>query len=285
MVFAFFIVATFYMMKISEIHMITQRTIYLIFTMLVLVSCKDTNESSRKIEPVRVITPNAETTPEDLLLEMVINAHGGELYNEANFSFRFREKEYTFANSGNNYTYTVESSANGDTIIDVFKNGKFSRFMNDQLLELSEKNIAKYSEALNSVIYFVTLPHKLNDPAVIKKYKGTATIKDKNYEILEITFEKNGGGKDFDDVFHYWINSESHKIDYLAYNYRVNEGGVRFRSAYNKRVVSGITFQDYINYKAPVGTPLIDLPVLFEKGELKELSRIETENIINLTDL
>ena len=59
-------------------------------------------------------------------------------------------------------------------------------------------------------------------------------------------------------------------------------GGVRFRSAYNSRKVGGIIFQDYINFKAAVGTPLANLPKLFEQGKLKELSRIETKNVVQL---
>ena len=62
----------------------------------------------------------------------------------------------------------------------------------------------------------------------------------------------------------------------------MNGGGVRFRSAYNSRNVGGIIFQDYVNYKAEMGTPLGDLPKLFEQGRLKELSKIDTENVINL---
>ena len=68
-------------------------------------------------------------------------------------------------------------------------------------------------------------------------------------------------------------------MDYLAYNYKVNGGGVRFRSSYNRRNVGGIIFQDYINYKAEVGTPLKDLPTLYENDKLKEVSRIDTENV------
>ena len=68
----------------------------------------------------------------------------------------------------------------------------------------------------------------------------------------------------------------------MAYSYSVNDGGVRFRSAYNPRTIDGIRFQDYINWEAPVGTPLKDLPALFEKDKLKELSRIETVDVRNL---
>jgi hypothetical protein len=36
--------------------------------------------------------------------------------------------------------------------------------------------------------------------------------------MLWSNFGQNGGA-DFDDEFHYWINKQTHKIDYLAYNY------------------------------------------------------------------
>ena len=132
------------------------------------------------------------------------------------------------------------------------------------------------------MVYFATLPHKLKDPAVNKSYKGTTTIKGKTYHVLQISFNEEGGGVDHEDIYHYWINTETNYIDYLAYNFIVNGGGVRFRSAYNPRTVDGIRFQDYVNYKAPKGTPLADLPGLLEKGELKQLSLIETEEVKNL---
>ena len=146
---------------------------------------------------------------------------------------------------------------------------------------LSTEDAGKYGEALNSVIYFATLPHKLQDASVHKTFVEETTIKGKKYDVIQVTFGQDGGGKDFDDEFHYWINKQTHKIDYLAYNYRTNDGGVRFRSAFNTRVIDGLTFQDYINYEAPLETDLKDLPKLYEQGKLKEVSQILTENVVN----
>ena len=70
-------------------------------------------------------------------------------------------------------------------------------------------------------------------------------------------------------------------MNYMAYSYHTNDGGVRFRSAYNPRTVDGIRFQDYVNWEAPIGTPLEELPKLYENGQLKELSKIETEAVQN----
>ncbi|WP_420571485.1 DUF6503 family protein [Kordia sp.] len=216
------------------------------------------------------------------ILQETIKAHGGKLYDQANYEFVFRGKTFRFKNDGTNYTYELETTKDGTTTLDVLDNGNFSRQVNNQPVTLSEKKQNSAIGAVNSVIYFATLPHKLNDGAVNKKFVEETIIKGQKYDVLEITFNEEGGGEDHDDEYHYWINKNTKKIDYLAYNYQVNGGGVRFRSAYNTRVVDGITFQDYINYKAEVGTPLKDLPALYEKGTLKELSKIETEKVINL---
>lgn len=216
------------------------------------------------------------------ILHNAIEAHGGKKYDQAHYSFVFRDKNYTVKNNGKQFYYKVISNKDGVERVDVLKNETFTRTENGKPILLSDKDEKRFKNALNSVIYFATLPHKLQDPAVNKKYIGEQSIKNQSYEVIEITFNEEGGGDDHDDTFYYWINKSNSQIDYLAYNYTVNKGGVRFRTAYNKQVVDGILFQDYVNYKAEVGTALGDLPSLWESGELKELSKIETEKIKSL---
>lgn len=218
----------------------------------------------------------------DSLIYETIMAHGGELYDTAHYAFRFRDNNYTFHNKQRGYIYTANGQKDGEEIRDVLKNGKLARTINGVVSELSPRDIAKFSQALNSVIYFVTLPYKLKDAAVKKTYEGRIFIKNQKYDVLAVTFDQEGGGNDHDDEFRYWINSDSKTIDYLAYSYETNDGGVRFRSAYNPRTIDGIRFQDYVNYEAPIGTSLDKLPELYEAGKLKELSKIETENVVDL---
>lgn len=218
----------------------------------------------------------------EILFQETFKAHGGDLYNTAQYAFVFRKKTYTVKNNNALYEYTVTSSKKGTEIKDVLNNNGFFRYKNGVEVNLSEKKRNTYQSALNSVIYFATLPHKLNDKAVNKSHQGTVTINGTKYDLLGITFNQEGGGEDFDDTFLYWINSNTKKIDFLAYNYTVNGGGVRFRSAYNTRIVDGIIFQDFVNFKAKVGTPLKSLSALYERNALKELSRIKTENVLNL---
>jgi len=225
-------------------------------------------------------------TGTDLKAEQIIGnaikAHGGTKYDDAHYQFVFRDKTYTFKNDKEGYTYTLNQEKDGRRINDVLKNGTITRTVDGQVQDLSPKQKTGYSSGVNSVIYFATLPYKLQDQSVNKSYVETQTIKGQSYDVIHITFDEEGGGKDHDDNFYYWINQKTSKIDYLAYNYAVGKGGVRFRSAYNTRIVGGISFQDYVNYKAPVGTPLVALPSLFESDQLTKLSVIATEDVVEL---
>jgi hypothetical protein len=239
---------------------------------------KDRQDESIKNDTIVAVK---QLSKADSIVNRAIEAHGGNLYSKADYSFVFREKKYRFKNDGNSFEYSSEAQKGDSIIKDVMINNDFKRYINTKPQTLSKEDAGKYGESLNSVIYFATLPYKLQDASVNKKFIEETTIKDKKYDVIEVTFGQDGGGKDFDDEFHYWINKQSHKIDYLAYNYRTNDGGVRFRSAFNTREIDGITFQDYINYEAPLETALKDLPKLYEQGKLKEVSQIRTENVVN----
>lgn len=258
-------------------NFILKINLLLLLFLTVCFSCKPKNNTQ-----VQQTQPARELTKAEKILAKSVLAHGGDRYNTAHYEFVFRDKTYTFKNDYSNYLYSVTSTKEDKTIVDILDNDKLTRTVNGEAIELSQKQVSGYTGGLNSVIYFATLPHKLQDPAVKLKESGTQTIKGKKYDVLEVTFEEEGGGKDHDDEFLYWINQKTHLIDYLAYNYRVGKGGVRFRTAYNPRNVDGIHFQDYVNFKAEVGTPLADLPKLFEADELKKLSVIETEKIRRL---
>ena len=250
---------------------------------LMLTTCDSAvTETTDAVETELAPAAAPEKSPAEKILDQAITAHGGGKYDTAHYQFVFRDKTYTFHNDGGDFTYTLTQEKDGATQFDQLINGKFTREVDGKPITLTAKETASGTEALNSVVYFATLPHKLTDAAVNLGYGGTITINGSTYDALDVNFDKEGGGVDHDDNFRYWINQETHHIDYLAYDYLTNDGGVRFRSAYNPRVVDGILFQDYINYKAPLGTALADLPGMLEKGTLEKLSVIATEDVVQL---
>jgi hypothetical protein len=225
----------------------------------------------------------SETEPPsaDAILDKAIMAHGMELIIGNDINFQFRDREYSVKRDSNYYVYKRTTYLEEDTVVDALHSQSgFNREVNGMPVQLADSIAAKYSRSVNSVLYFFQLPFVLKDPAAIKEYLGTSKIKDGEYHVLKITFQKEGGGEDFEDEFRYWINSETYEMDYLAYSYLTDGGGVRFREAFNKQRMDGILFQDYRNYKpAAISTPLDSLPKLFEENKLELLSTIENTNI------
>lgn len=199
---------------------------------------------------------------------------------QANIAFTFRKNSYTSIRKGGDYILTSVKHDSTGIVRDELTNEGFSRTVNGALVTLTEEDALKYGNNVNSVHYFAQLPYGLNAPAVNKTLLGEIVIKGNNYYQIAVDFNEEGGGTDFEDKFVYWIHKEHYTLDYLAYSYAVNGGGIRFREAYNPRVVNNMRFVDYNNYKpATLQTKLEELPVLFENGSLKLLSKIETEEV------
>ncbi len=219
-------------------------------------------------------------TDPQTIVDKAIEASGGDKYLNLNVEYDFRDKHYIAKRSGGSYSYERVFEDSLGTIHDILTNEGFTRKINGEKINLPDTMAAKYGSSTNSVNYFALLPYGLNDAAVIKKYLGETTIKDKDYYKIQVTFSADGGGEDHEDVYLYWINKETFTMDYLAYSFaEKDETSFRFREAYNPRVIEGIRFQDYINYKPENNTFTVDqAEELYKEGKLVELSRIDTEN-------
>jgi len=212
----------------------------------------------------------------DEIISQSINAHGGEVIDTATIAFDFRKIHYQAYHSQGVYRYERWRQ---DSIHDVLDNEGFTRFVNNEQVILSQEDEQRYGNSVNSVIYFALLPYKLNDPAANVQLQSETTIEGQPYYEVKVTFDKQGGGSDHEDVFAYWIHKNNFTMDYLAYLYHVNEGGTRFRKAFNRRNVNGILVADYENYEGPYPYDVTDLDSLYSSGQLKMLSKIELENV------
>tara|TARA_R110002096_G_scaffold149938_2_gene311607 strand:+ start:1020 stop:1826 length:807 start_codon:yes stop_codon:yes gene_type:complete len=209
-----------------------------------------------------------------------IEAHGGDLFKSAQISFTFRDRQYEIFKSPNSFRYTRSFTEEAKRVKDVLNDDGFTRTIDDEEVSLSDEKRLAYSNSVNSVAYFTFLPYGLNDEAVIKAYLGLEEIEGNNYHLVKVTFKENGGGEDFQDEFLYWINQETHHVDYLAYSYHTDGGGLRFRKAIKKHEVSGLVLQDYENYKPEDESISVEeLSLLFKNGDLELLSEIILENI------
>jgi hypothetical protein len=215
------------------------------------------------------------------IIDRAIATHGGERYQIHDIEFDFRDRHYRSKRNQGIYTYErIFTDSTGQQIHDILNNEGLTRYINETPVEITDERKNAYSNSVNSVIYFALLPYFLNDPAVQSEYIGEATIANQPYEKIKVQFRQEGGGTDFQDEFVYWFHRDRYTLDYLAYNYQTDGGGSRFRRAMNVRVVGGIRFADYVNYKPEQETMYIfNFDSLYQAGVLDSLSSIIIENI------
>lgn len=240
------------------------RTIFtIILGAILIVSCSEINNSDPQY-----------------IIDKAINAAGGEKFSDFLVDFDFRDKHYHGMRENGEFQLERHFTDSLGEVKDVYTNDNFIRTINEEIANIPDSMAFKYMNSVNSVHYFAMLPYGLNDPAVNKRFLGEIQIKNNTYLKVEVTFDQKDGGKDFEDVFVYWFDKETYKLAYLAYSYITDGGGMRFREAYNERVVGGLRFLDYNNYK-PINN-IMDPSIsdsLFLKNQLKLLSSIELKNI------
>ncbi|SDR66473.1 DUF6503 family protein [Gramella sp. MAR_2010_147] len=221
-----------------------------------------------------------ELTTDEIVNNAIKNA-GGDRYKNAEIDFVFRNKAYKSIREGGKFQFErTEVDSAGNKVYDILNNDGLERYVNDTLVKLQDSLVLPVGNSINSVHYFVQLPFGLNAGAANKELLGKDSIAGREYYELKVTFEENGGGTDHEDEYLYWIDTQNFEVDYLAYNFEVNDGGIRFRKAFNHRIIEGIRFVDYENYKYEIlSTPLQDLDSLYEKRELELLSLIETKDV------
>ncbi|RAU82352.1 hypothetical protein DP923_11235 [Pontibacter arcticus] len=214
------------------------------------------------------------------IVDEAIAVHGGEKYKKSVVSFRLRDRQYRALRDGDAFVYSrTFTDSTGARVHDVLQNSGFRRSINDTTVAVPEDKQKAYSASVNAVVYFAQLPYYLNDAAVQKKYLGETTIAGEPYNKVEVTFQQEGGGEGYEDVYVYWFHQKRHTMDYLAYSFKENGGGSRFRKAVNAREVGGIRFQDYLNYTSKTPIKLEEYDKAFEAGKLEQVSEINLEEV------
>lgn len=218
------------------------------------------------------------TTDPQTIVDRALEAHGSAVLDDAVVEFDFRGRHFVVTRNDGLFRYERIYTDAGRTIREVLDNDGLFREIDGNRVPMLEQEHRSVETAVNSVVYFALLPYFLNDPAVQKTYLGAATLQGEPYHKIEVTFRQEDGGRDWEDRFVYWIHQERYTMDYLAYFFHVNNGGTRFREAFNVRTVGGVRFADYKNYTAPsVGQAVERYDQM--PADLQILSEVVLENV------
>ncbi|WP_299759963.1 DUF6503 family protein [uncultured Pontibacter sp.] len=233
--------------------------------MILLLACSDTDKPD-----------NAQA-----VVDAALAAHGTSNLDQSVVAFRLRDKQYRALRDNGAFVYSrTFTDTTGQRIHDVLSSSGFKRTVGDVEVQLPEEEQQAYSNSVNAVVYFALLPYFLNDAAVQKTYLGEVSVKGEPYDKVKVTFAQQGGGEGYEDQYIYWFHKKRHTMDFLAYNFKENGGGSRFREATNAREVGGVRIQDYNNYKiADTNFPIENYDRAFEAGKLETVSEVNLEEV------
>lgn len=186
-----------------------------------------------------------------VILAHVLQAHGSERLQRATVTFNFRGKAFSVTRNGGQYRYIRQYQDSTHQVKESLSNQGVEKWVNGTPQVLTDVDRAKIETALNSVVYFALLPFNLTDAAVQLRYLRETQIESEPYHEIEVTFKQAGGGLDYQDRYVYWFHTNRYTMDYFAYYYPTGEVGSRFRKALNPRVINGVRFADYFNFRHP----------------------------------
>ena len=121
-----------------------------------------------------VMTSCEEPSPEAAAQEIInkaIDANGAHLFPSKKVSFDFRDRSYSSERVDGDFVYrrSFEDSV-GWTEDQLVNSTDFSRKLAGHEVNLTEEWQKRYSNSVNSVLYFVEILYRLNDDAVNKTY-------------------------------------------------------------------------------------------------------------------
>ena len=220
------------------------------------------------------------------LVQKAQAAHGSDALEGATFHFTFRGDPFTARREGGQFRYTrTTRDEQGREVVDILNNDGLARTVDGETAIIPEDERGSLETALNSVVYFATLPAALSDPAVQARALGPDSVAGEPYDKLEVTFAQEGGGRDWEDRYLYWVHPQRGTLDYLAYSYALapgadgpNDTGHRFRRVIGTSEAGPFRVQDYANLTADSLASLDDYPRAFDEGRTFEVSEVRTEN-------
>lgn len=246
----------------------------LLTVLLVLGGCQSSSDVSSSAPSAQVVVDSA------------IAAHGGEVLDRAVLSFNFRGDEYQIRQNEGRFHYRrIYTDSLDRAVTDGLTNEGVYRVVEGDTVSLSESERDALHTTVNSVSYFALLPHPLQEPAAQHEYSGRDTLDGVPYHRIRVTFQREGGGKDWEDVFMYWFREDTYAMDYLAYAFGLGpnemDSGTRFREAYNVRRRNGVRVADYMNYTSDTLSHehLDQYPSLWAQDALDLVSRVEIDSV------
>ena len=221
------------------------------------------------------------------LIDRARTHHGSAALDRAEVAFSFRGTPFVLRRDGGRFRYarTLTDSL-GRTVEEAVDNDGAHRLVDGAEVALDSAQARRVATAVNSVAYFALLPARLADPAVRARLLTPDRVGGQDYDRVEVTFARDGGGQDHQDRYVYWLRQSDGRVGHYAYSYRETPGdtaraatGTRFRVPLGARRVGGVLFQDWRNLSADSAGRLERFGDLYDTGRTFEVSTVVLDSV------
>lgn len=234
---------------------------------------------------VPIVTPAQGATLQSRvdIVDRAIEHHGGEIYRHSETELDLCSKsgcfQVTARLDGDRWAYTVSGKSGGSQLrvrsahdaLTIHRNGVEETVAADKEQRFRDWAMAR--------VYFCFLPFRLNDPSVYKQDLGLVDWDGRRLHKVKVTFEV-GTSTDAGDRYMYWFDPETARLEYLAYSYDDNGGGIRFRRAIRHRRVGGLLFFDQENYGIDgPGLSVDAIDAAYVRDAMRHVSTVRLEDI------
>ncbi len=185
------------------------------------------------------------------IVDRAIEHHGGEIYRHSETELDLCSKSGCFhvvaRVDGDRFAYVVSGKSGGARLEVRSTNDALEVSRNGEPLAVEPAKQRQYRDWAMARVYFCFLPFRLGDPSVIQQDLGLVDWQGRRLHKVKVTFEP-GTSTDSGDEYVYWFDPESARLEYFAYSYDDNGGGLRFRRNLRHRRAGGLLFFDQENY-------------------------------------
>ncbi len=216
------------------------------------------------------------------IVDRAIEQHGGELYRHSETELDLCSKsgcfQVTARIDGDQWAYTI-SGKSGDSQLRVHSAHDALIVQRDGAEEAVAADPQRFHDWAMARVYFCFLPFRLNDPSVFKQDLGLVDWDGRRLHQVKVTFQA-GTSTDAGDEYMYWFDPETARLEYLAYSYDDNGGGLRFRRAVRHRRVGGVLFFDQENHGIDgPGLSVDAIDADFVRDSMRHVSTVRLEGI------
>lgn len=179
-----------------------------------------------------------------------IEFHGGETFAGSESSLRICSKSGCFKVAarinGGLYELEAEGLVRGELRKVWISNDSVRLWLDGEERPVAEDAAQPLRNWVMSRVYFIYLPFRLRDPSVVHEDLGLEVWDDRPLRKVKVSFVP-GSSAGAEDEFLYWFDPETARLEQFAYSFAENDGGLRFRRAFNYRRVGGLLFFDQLN--------------------------------------